>query len=62
MLAIDAIFGLPRKKSASVGFQDPLFGNLYFSDQSSVDEFVGTYGGTKDASLVNFMNCCVCFT
>ena len=43
MVAIDAIFGLPRKKSAGSSYQDPLFGSLYFSEQSSVDEFVGTY-------------------
>ena len=55
MVAIDAIFGLPRKKSAGSSYQDPLFGSLYFSEQSSVDEFVGTYGRTKDASLVSIL-------
>ena len=59
MVAIDAIFGLPCKKSAGSSYQDPLFGSLYFSEQSSVDEFVDTYGRTKDASLVSIVKCCV---
>lgn len=56
MFAIDALFGLPRKKSAGMSYQDPpLFGSLYFSEQSSVDEFVGTYGRMKDPSLVSIV-------
>ena len=38
--AMDALFGLPRKKSADVSHCNPLLGNLFFSEQSSVDEFV----------------------
>ena len=37
---MDGLFGLPRKKSAGVSYCDPLLGNLFFSEQSSVDEFV----------------------
>lgn len=55
MYAIDALFSLPRKKSAGSSYQDPLFGSLYFNEQSSVDEFVGTYGRMKNASLVSVM-------
>ena len=53
MLAMDAIFGLPRKKVAGVSCEDPLFGSLFFSDQSSVDEFVSSYGNTKDTPSVS---------
>ena len=38
--AMDALFGLPRKKSAGISYCDPLAGNLFFGDQSTVDEFV----------------------
>ena len=38
--AMDALFGLPRKKSSGKSLRDPLFSNLLFCDQSSVDEFV----------------------
>lgn len=37
--AMDALFGLPRKKSAGISHCDPLTGNLFFGEQSSVDEF-----------------------
>lgn len=37
---MDALFGLPRKKSAGVSHRDPLFNELFFCDQSVVDQFV----------------------
>ena len=37
---MDALFGLPRKKSAGVSHHDPLLGNLFFYNQSCVDQFV----------------------
>lgn len=39
-MAIDALFGLPRKKSAGVSYRDPLHGELFFCLQSEVDQFV----------------------
>lgn len=37
MFAIDALFGLPRKK---VSHRSPLFNDLFFLDQFRVDQFV----------------------
>ena len=31
--AMDALFGLPRKKSTGVSYQDPLHADLFFCDQ-----------------------------
>ena len=40
--AIDALFGLPRKKAAGVSHREPLHGHLFFLDQSAIDEYVAT--------------------
>ena len=37
---MDALFGLPRKKSAGTSHRAPLHADLFFQDQSAVDEFV----------------------
>ena len=42
MLSMDALFGLPRKKSAGRSFREPLHGHLFFGDQNAVDEYVAT--------------------
>ena len=52
--AMDALFGLPRKKSAGVSYRAPLLGNLFFGDQSSVDQFVSESQKTKSQSSVSF--------
>ena len=35
---MDALFGLPRKKSAGTSHRAPLHADLFFQDQSAVDE------------------------
>ena len=40
---MDALFGLPRKKSAGFSYRKPLHGHIYFCDQSLVDEYVSDY-------------------
>ncbi len=40
---MDALFGLPRKKSAGISHRDPLHGTLFFGDQAAVDEYVAAY-------------------
>ena len=53
---MDALFGLPRKKSAGVSYKAPLLGNLFLGDQSSVDQFVAenkTKKNTKSFSTVS---------
>ena len=37
---MDALFGLPRKISAGKSVRAPLFGNIMFMDQMTVDEYV----------------------
>ena len=58
--AMDALFGLPRKKSAGVSYREPLLGNLFFGDQSSVDQFVSESQKTKSQSSVS-LKCLVVF-
>jgi len=40
VVSMDALFGLPRKKSAGKSFRQPLHGMLFFDDQDEVDAFV----------------------
>ena len=40
VLSMDALFGLPRKKSAGHSLREAIHGHLFFRDQSLVDEFV----------------------
>lgn len=47
ILAMDALFGLPRKKSAGISYRDPLHGELFFCSQPEVDQFVADSGKTK---------------
>ena len=43
IISLDALFGLPRKKAAGKSHRDPLHGDLFFGNQSSVDEHVAMY-------------------
>ena len=43
MLSMDALFGLPRKKASGVSHRDPLHKDIFFADQSSVDEHTVSY-------------------
>ena len=43
MLSFDALFGLPRKKSAGKSHRDPLHGHIFFGNQNDVDEHVSSY-------------------
>ncbi len=38
--SLDALFGLPRKKSAGNSYRPPLHGHLSCIDQAEVDEYV----------------------
>ena len=44
---MDALFGLPRKKSAGTSYREPLLKDVFFIDQSLVDEFVADSGKQK---------------
>ncbi len=40
---MDALFGLPRNKSAGCSRRDPLHGDLFFGNQVAVDQHVAEY-------------------
>ena len=52
VFAMDALFGLPRKKSAGVSYRDPLYKDLLFCDQSEVDQFVAESEQSKSTPNV----------
>ena len=47
VLSMDALFGLPRKKSAGSSYRDALHGDLFFGNQAAVDEHVASYKAQK---------------
>ena len=54
---MDALFGLPRKKSAGVSHRDPLLKDVFFYDQLEVDRFVSavfTTARMRFALLMSF--------
>ena len=50
--ALDALFGLPRKRSAGFSYRESLHGSLYFLEQSSIDEFVSKRPHSKQVVQV----------
>ena len=48
---MDALFGLPRKKSAGSSYRDALHGDLFFGNQAAVDEHVASYKTQKIDSV-----------
>ena len=44
---MDALFGLPRKKSAGKSFRNALHRHIFFGRQESVDEFVEHESSSK---------------
>ena len=40
IISMDALFGLPRKKSAGISFRDAIHGHLFFGQQERVDDYV----------------------
>lgn len=42
VLSMDALFGLPRKKSAGISYRDAIHGHYFFNEQAMVDEFVAS--------------------
>ena len=52
ILSMDALFGLPRKRSSGLSCRDALHGRIYFLDQVSVDEFVQSTAVEKIPQVV----------
>lgn len=48
--SMDALFGLPRKKSTGLSYRDPVNGRPLFYNQVTIDEYVSTYRTTKQSS------------
>ena len=47
VFSMDALFGLPRKKSAGSSYRGALHGDLFFGSQAEVDEHVASYKNQK---------------
>lgn len=43
ILSMDALFGLPRKRSSGVSHQEPLNTNVFFLSQEKVDSFINCH-------------------
>lgn len=54
---MDALFGLPRKKSAGKSVRPPLTSNLFFEDQTAIDEYVSMHSKEKAATTKSNMVC-----
>lgn len=52
MISMDALFGLPRKKSSGQSHREALHGNVFFKSQSSVDEHVANASQRKSSDKV----------
>ena len=61
---MDALFGLPRKKSAGKSHRPPLYDSLFFKDQSSVDEYVSNSSEIRELHRVclSLINASYCIT
>lgn len=57
-ISMDALFGLPRKKSAGKSVRTPLTGDLFFEDQAAVDEYVSMHSKEKHATTKSKMVRC----
>ena len=64
ILSMDALFGLPRKKSAGVSHRDPLLKDVFFYDQLEVDRFVSENECGKGNQMVSmlFLTCCLYYS
>ncbi len=52
VVSMDALFGLPRKRSAGTSHREPLSENLYFQPQNEVDEFLQKQSSEPNTSNV----------
>ena len=61
---MDALFGLPQKKSAGKSHRPPLYDSLFFKDQSSVDEYVSNSSEIRELHRVclSLINASYCIT
>ncbi len=50
--SFDALFGLPRKKSAGSSVREPLHGENIFNNQKEVDHFIDNYVRQKSFQKV----------
>ena len=58
--AMDALFGLPRKKAAGVSYRPAVQGHLFFVEQSCVDEHVAGAKAQKMMANVCLLLLSVC--
>ena len=51
VIFIDALFGLPRKKSSGTSYIQPLYEDLFFLNQVDVDKFINEYPSFKQDNV-----------
>ena len=54
--AMDALFGLPRKKAAGTSCREALHGQLFFENQEAVDEYVYLHTSDRTKSQVKILS------
>lgn len=54
--SMDALFGLPRKKAAGCSHRGALHGDLFFCEQSPVDEFIACSEQRKHVPSVRLLH------
>ena len=64
VLSMDALFGLPRKKSSGTSYREAIHGHYFFDNQSDVDEFVSSNPSRKNQKVYCLdsyigLKCCV---
>jgi len=52
---MDGHFGLPRKKAAGKSYREPLLNDIFFKDQSLVDQFLADNEEVKSRSQVSWV-------
>ncbi len=53
---MDGHFGLPRKKAAGKSHREPLLKDIFFKDQSLVDQFLADNEEVKSHSQVSWFH------
>ena len=63
VFSMDALFGLPRKKSAGKSFREAIHGHYFFKQQHEVDEYVSTAPTKKrkDLKVIKQHDCCFAY-
>ena len=59
IISFDALFGLCRKKHASVSVRPPLYGTTFFEKQEEVDQYVRSYDTVASSLEKVYLHICI---